>query len=39
MMNPATGMFNSLLSFIGIDPVGWLTTPRTVLISVAITSI
>ena len=39
MMDPATGVLNSLLSYVGIAPVGWLTSPTTALISVAITSI
>ena len=34
MMDPATGVFNSLLSFVGIAPVGWLTDPTTALLSV-----
>ncbi len=39
MLNPATGVVNGLLSYLGIAPVGWLTDPSWALISVAITSV
>lgn len=39
MLNPATGVVNGLLSFVGVAPVGWLTEPSTALLSVAITSV
>lgn len=39
MMDPATGVINSLLSLVGIDAVGWLTDPGVALVSVAITSV
>lgn len=39
MLNPATGVFNGLLSYVGIAPVGWLTDPSTALLSVAFTSV
>lgn len=39
MLNPATGVVNGLLSYLGAGPVGWLTEPSTALLSVAITSV
>jgi sn-glycerol 3-phosphate transport system permease protein len=39
MLNPATGVVNGLLSYLGVAPVGWLTDPSWALISVAITSV
>jgi sn-glycerol 3-phosphate transport system permease protein len=39
MLNPATGVINGLLSYVGVAPVGWLTEPSTALISVAATSV
>ena len=39
MLNPATGVVNGLLSYVGAGPVGWLTEPATALISVSITSV
>ena len=39
MLNPATGVVNGLLSYLGVAPVGWLTEPATALLSVAITSV
>ena len=39
MLNPATGVVNGLLSYLGVAPVGWLTEPSTALLAVAITSV
>ena len=39
MLNPATGVVNGLLSYVGVSPVGWLTEPSTALLSVAATSV
>ena len=39
MLNPATGVVNGLLSYLGIAPVGWLTEPSTALLAVAATSV
>jgi sn-glycerol 3-phosphate transport system permease protein len=39
MLNPATGVVNGLLSYLGIAPVGWLTEPSSALLAVAITSV
>lgn len=39
MLNPATGVINGLLSYVGVAPVGWLTEPSTALLSVAATSV
>jgi sn-glycerol 3-phosphate transport system permease protein len=39
MLNPATGVINGLLSYVGVAPVGWLTEPSTALLAVAATSV
>jgi sn-glycerol 3-phosphate transport system permease protein len=39
MLNPATGVVNGLLSYVGVAPVGWLTEPATALVSVALTAV
>lgn len=39
MLNPATGVVNGLLSYVGVAPVGWLTEPSTALLAVAATSV
>ena len=39
MLNPATGVVNGLLSYLGVAPVGWLTEPSSALLAVAITSV
>ena len=39
MLNPATGVINGLLSYVGVAPVGWLTEPSTALVAVAATSV
>lgn len=36
MYTPQNGMFNTLLSYIGISPISWLQYPSTALISLAI---
>ncbi|RED66285.1 carbohydrate ABC transporter permease [Cohnella lupini] len=39
LFHPTAGMFNYFLSFLGIDPIGWLTDPAYALISVSIMTV
>src|SRR5699024_10963028 len=39
MMNSEAGVVNFFLSFIGIDPVNWLTSPSTAMLAVLIADI
>ena len=39
MLNPGTGMFNYLLSFLGIRGPAWLTDPNAALVSIGIVTI
>ncbi|HLR93142.1 MAG TPA: sugar ABC transporter permease [Jiangellaceae bacterium] len=39
MMNSEAGVVNFFLSFIGIDPVNWLTSPSTAMLAVVIANI
>lgn len=39
MYNQATGILNGMLSFIGIDRVGWLTDPTWALVSVSVATV
>lgn len=37
--NPAVGMANGVLSYVGIDRIGWLTEPDLALVSISITTV
>ncbi len=39
LYNPATGVINGLLSYIGLGPFGWLTDPSMALISVSLATV
>lgn len=39
MYNQATGILNGILSFIGVDRVGWLTDPAWALVSVSVATV
>ena len=39
MLNPATGVLNGLLSYLGVDRIGWLTDPAYGLLSVSLASV
>lgn len=39
LYNPASGVLNGLLSYLGVDPVRWLTNPAMALFSVALATV
>jgi sn-glycerol 3-phosphate transport system permease protein len=39
MYNPASGVLNGLLSYVGVDRIGWLTDPAYGLVSVSLTTV
>jgi sn-glycerol 3-phosphate transport system permease protein len=39
LYNPASGVLNGLLSYLGVDPMRWLTNPTLALFSVALTTV
>lgn len=39
LYNPATGVLNGLLSYVGVDRIGWLTDPAYGLLSVSLASV
>lgn len=39
LYNPASGVLNGMLSFVGLGPYGWLTDPSVALISVSLATV
>lgn len=39
LYNPAAGVLNGLLSYVGVRPIGWLTNPSIALISVSMATV
>jgi sn-glycerol 3-phosphate transport system permease protein len=39
LYNPASGVLNGLLSYVGVDPVRWLTNPSIALFSVSLATV